>query len=198
MRPRSHHDGVTGARPAAGVAGPRPLHRRLWRPSSNAPPDSGPSQARLAGRDHLPEALAPGLLTIPWAAQAHSDPTDLTRPIADCLTTLGWGVSARNAAPISGAARMGETPTTRIAEFAHTHALRHGTLTCLCVPHDGAAYAGVPDATATTRCRSHEDDDTSSNARVPFPDHRDHQETPAGDPALSVIWPPPPAARQTR
>ena len=110
-------------------------------------------------------------------------------PRADGLTALKSGVSARNAASIPGAAPVGETPTTRNPGFAHTRALRHGALSCLCVPHDGAADAGVPDATATTRCRSHEDDGTSINARVPLPDHRDHQQTPADGPVAYTTGP---------
>ena len=98
-------------------------------------------------------------------------------------------VSARNAASISGAARVGETPTTRIPEFPHPHALRHAAFTCLCVPDDGAASAGIPDTTGTTCSRSDEDDGTSINARVPFPDHRDRQETPAGDPVAYPVGP---------
>ena len=135
-------------------------------------------------------------------------------PIVYGLISLERDGSARNAASISGAARVGETPTTRNPEFADTHALRHAAFTCLWVPDDGAADAGIPDATGTTCSRSDEDDSTSINARVPFPfpDHRDHQETladdpvaypmgprqapqdpqvEAGDPALSVTWPPP-------
>ena len=144
---------------------------------------------RLAGRDYLPEALAPGLLTIPCAVQTQSDPTDLASPIVDGLIALEWDVSARNAASISGAARVGETPTTHSPEFAHVRALRHATLTRLCVPDDGAADAGIPDAAGTTCSRSDEDDGTSSNARVPFPDHRDRQETPAGDPVAYPMGP---------
>ena len=157
-------------------------------------------------------ALAPGLLIIPWAVQAQSDPTDLTRPIVDGLVSSKWDASPRNAASNSGAARVGETPTTPIPEFAHTHPLRHAAFTRLCVPDDGAADAGIPHATGTTCSRSDEDDGTSIDARVPFSDHRDRQETPAGDPvayptgprqapqdpqveagdpALSVTWPPP-------
>ena len=136
---------------------------------------------RLAGRDYLPEALAPGLLIIPWAVQAQRDPTDLTSPIADGLIPLKSGVSARNAASIPGAARVGEMLTTGIPEFAHTHALRHSAFTCLCVPDDGAADAGLPDATGTTCPRSDEDDGASINARVPIP----------GYPALSFTTPPP-------
>ena len=167
---------------------------------------------RLAGRDYLPAALAAGLLIIPWAVQAQSDPTDLTGPIVYGLIALEWDVSARNAASISGAARVGETLTTRIPELADTHGLRHATFTCRWIPDDGAANAGIPDATGTTCSRSDEHGGTSINARVPFPNHRDHQETlagdpvaypigprqapqqpqvEAGDPALSVTWPPP-------
>ena len=105
---------------------------------------------RQAGRDYLPEALAPGLLIIPWAVQAQTDPTDLTRPLADGLISLEWDVSARSATSISGASRVDETPTTRLPEFAHTRALRHATFTCLCVPDDGAADVGNPDAKSTT------------------------------------------------
>ena len=108
---------------------------------------------------------------------------------------------------------MGETLTTRIPEFPHTHGLRHAAFTRLCVPDDGAADAGIPDATGTTRSRSDEDDGASIDARVPIPGYPDHPlETPAGgpvacpvgprqapqdpqveagDPALSVTWPPP-------
>ena len=100
-----------------------------------------------------------------------------------------WDVSARNAASISGVARVGETLTTRIPEFAHTRALRHAAFSRLCVPDDGAADAGIPDATVTTCSRSDEDDGTSSNARVPFLDHRDHQETLAGDPVAYPMGP---------
>ena len=101
-------------------------------------------------------------------------------------------------------------PTTRNPEFAHTHALRHAAFSRLCVPDDGAAGAGIPDATGTTCSRSDEDDGASINARgVPFPDSRDRQETPscgpvaypvgprqapqveAGYPAPNVTWPPP-------
>ena len=126
---------------------------------------------RLAGRDYLPATLAADLLIIPWAVQAQSDPTHLTGPIVDGLIALEWEVSARNAASTSGAARVGETPTTRILEFAETHRLRHATFTCRWIPHDGAADAGIPDATGTTCSRLDEDGGTSINARVPFPDH---------------------------
>ena len=85
---------------------------------------------RRAGRDNLPAALAAGLLIILWAVQAQSDPTDLTRPIVDGLISLEWDVSARNAASTSGAARVGETLTMHIPEFADTHGLRHATFTC--------------------------------------------------------------------
>ena len=146
------------------------------------PPRFSALSGRLAGRDYLPEALAPGLLTIPRAVQARSDPPDLADPIADCLIALKWDVSARNAASIPGAARVGEMLTTGIPEFAHTHALRHSAFTCLCVPDDGAADAGIPDATGTTCPRSDEDDGTSINARVPIPGYPDRPlETPAGD-----------------
>ena len=148
-----------------------------------------PLSGRLPGRDDLPAALAAGLLIIPWAVHAQSDPTDLTRPIADGLIALERDVSARNAASTSGAARVGETPTTRIPEFADTHGLRHATFTCRCIPDDGAADAGIPDATGTTCSRSDEDDGTSINARVPFPGHRDHQETLAGDPVAYPMGP---------
>ena len=98
-------------------------------------------------------------------------------------------VSARNAASISGAARVGQTPAPRIPEFPHTHGLRHTAFTRLCVPDDGAADAGVPDATGTTCSRSDEDDGRSINARVPFPNHVDRQETPAGDPVAYPVGP---------
>ena len=144
---------------------------------------------RLPGRDDLPAALAPGLLIIPWAVHAQSDPTDLTRPIVDGLIALERDVSARNAASISGAARVGQTLAPRIPEFADTHGLRHATFTCRWTPDDGAADAGVPDATGTTCSRSDEDGGASINARVPFPDHRDRQETPAGDPVAYPMGP---------
>ena len=150
------------------------------------PPPILDLSGRLAGRDYLPEALAPGLLIIPWAVQAQSDPTDLTRPIVDGLIALERDVSARNATSTSGAARVDET---LIPEFADTHGLRHATFTCRCIPHDGAADAGIPDATGTTCSRSDEDDGTSINARVPFPDHRDHPETLAGDPVAYPMGP---------
>ena len=143
---------------------------------------------RQAGRDYLPEALAPGRLTIPWAVQAQTDPTDLTRPLADGLISLEWDVSARSATSISGASRVDETPTTRLPEFAHTRALRHATFTCHRAV-GGAADAGTPDATGTTCSRSDEDDSTSANARVPLPDHRGRQETPAGDPVACSMGP---------
>ena len=143
---------------------------------------------RLPGRDDLPAALAAGLLIIPWAVHAQSDPTDLTGRLVDGLIALEWDFSARNAASISGAARV-ETLTTGIPEFADTHGLRHATSTCQCIPDDGAADAGIPDATATACSRSDEDDGTSINARVPFPDHRDRQETLAGDPVAYPMGP---------
>ena len=96
--------------------------------------------------------------------------------------------SARNAASISGAARVGETPTTRIPEFADTRALRYAILTCRRTP-DGAADAGIPDATGTTCSRSDEDDGTSTNARGLFPDRRDRQDTPAGGPVTYPTGP---------
>ena len=133
------------------------------------PPPTLTLSRRQAGRDYLPEALAPGRLTIPWAVQAQTEPTDLTRPIADGLISLEWDVSARSAASISGAARVGETPTTRIPGFVDAHRLNHAAFTCLYVPDDGAADAGIPDATGTTRSRSDEDGGSSSNARGPPP-----------------------------
>ena len=152
------------------------------------PPDFGP--LRPAGRDYLPEALAPGLLIIPWAVQAQSDPTDLARPIADGLIALEWDVSARNAASISCAARVGETLPTRIPQFADTPALRQAALTCLCVPDDGADDAGILEATGTTCSRSEEDDGTSINARVPIPGYPDRPlETPAGDAVAYPVGP---------
>ena len=182
------------------------------------PPRFSALSGWLAGRDYLPEALAPGLLIIPWAVQAQGDPTDLTRPIADGLIPLKSGVSPRNAASISGAARVGETLPTRIPEFANTHALRHAAFSRLCVPDDGADDAGLPDATGTTCSRSDEDDGASINARVPFHGYPDRPlETPAGDavaypvgprqapqdpqaeagdPAFSVTWPPPVAGNR--
>ena len=143
---------------------------------------------RLPGRDDLPAALAAALLIIPWAVQAQSEPTDLTRPLFAGLIALEWDVSARNAASTSGAARV-ETLTTGIPEFADTHRLRHATFTSRWTPDDGAADAGIPDVTGTTCSRSDEDGGTSINARVPFPDHRDHQETLAGDPVAYPMGP---------
>ena len=128
------------------------------------------------------------LMLIPGAVQAQSDPTDLTGPIVDGLIALERDVSARNAASTSGAARV-ETLTTGIPEFADTHRLRHVTFTSRCIPDDGAADAGIPDATGTTCSRSDEDGGTSINARVPFPDHRDHQEALAGDPVAYSMGP---------
>ena len=165
---------------------------------------------------HLPAALAAGLLIIPWAVQSHErlPPTCDRLPLVYGLIALEWDVSGPGTtASISGAARVGETLTTRISpEFADTHGLRHATFTCRWIPDDGAANAGIADATGTTCSRSDEHGGTSINARVPFPNHRDHQETlagdpvaypigphqapqqpqvEAGDPALSVTWPPP-------
>ena len=110
-------------------------------------------------------------------------------PTADGLISLEWHASARSAASISGAARVGETPTTRLPGFAHTRALRHAAFTCLGVPDDGAADDGIPDATGATCSRSDEDDGTSTNARVPFPDPRDRQETLAGGPVAYSTGP---------
>ena len=108
------------------------------------PPDFRPSQAGWRVVIASRAALAPRLLLIPWAVQAQSDPTNLTGPIVDGLIALDWDVSARNAASSSGAARVGETPTTRNPGFADTRVLlRHATFTCLCVPDDGAAAAGT-------------------------------------------------------
>ena len=70
----------------------------------------------------------------PPCTLAQSDPTDLTRPIVDGLIAVEWDGSARNAASTSGAARVGETLTTRIPEFADTHGLRHATFTCRWTP----------------------------------------------------------------
>ncbi len=212
----------------------RPVHARGTLSRTAAPAAAAPAalevavhgdlailalSGRQAGRDYLPETLAPDPLTIPGAVHAQSDPTDLTRPIVDGLIALEWDVSARNAASISGAARVGEAPAPRIPEFADAHGLRHATFTCRCTPDDGVADAGIPDATGTTCSRSDEDGGTSINARVPFPDHRDHQETfagdpvaypmgprqalrdlqvEAGDPALSVTSPPPVAGDRAR
>ncbi len=161
------------------------------------------------------------LLLIPWAHQAQSNPnapSDLAAAIVGGSIALEWEAPTQHAASISGAPRVGETLPTRIPEFAHTHALRHAAFTCLCVPDDGAADAGIPDATGTTCSRSDEDDGTSINAQVPFPDRLDRQETladgpvaypmgprqgpqdpqvEAGDPALSVTSPSPAAGDRT-
>ena len=132
------------------------------------------------------------LLLIPWAHQAQSNPTapsGLTAAIVGGSIALEWEAPAQHAASIPGTPQVGETLTTRIPEFADTHGLRHTTFTCRCIPHDGAAEAGIQDATGTTRSRSDEDDGTSINARVPFPDHRDRQETLAGGPVAHPIGP---------
>ena len=163
----------------------RPVHARGTVSRTTAPAVAAPIAPETASR-----RLAPlPMLIIPWAVHAQSDPTDLTRPIVDGPIPLEWDVSARNAASVPGAARVGETPTTPIPEFPHTHALRHATFNCLCAPDDGAADAGIPDATGTTCSRSDEDDGASSNARVPFHDHRDHQETLAGGPVAYPTGP---------
>ena len=132
------------------------------------------------------------LLLIPWAHQAQSNPnapSDLAAAIVGGSIALEWEAPTQHAASISGAARVDETLTTRIPEFAGTHALRHAAFSRLCVPDDGAVDAGIPDATGTTCSRSDEDDGASINARVPFPDHRDRQETPAGDPVAYPMRP---------
>ena len=46
--------------------------------------------------------LATLLLIIPWAVQAQSDPTDLTRPIVDGLIALEWDVPTENAEAVYG------------------------------------------------------------------------------------------------
>ena len=127
----------------------------------------------------------------PWPADhplGRPGPGRPPGPIVDGLISLERDGSARNAASTSGAARV-ETFTTGIPEFADTHGLRHATFTSRCIPDDGAADAGIPDATGTTGSRSDEDSGTSINARVPFPDHRDHQETLAGDPVAYPMGP---------
>ena len=134
-------------------------------------------------------SLAPSLLIIPWAVQAQSDPTDLTRPIVDGIISLEWDVSVRNAASVSGTARVGETLPTRNPGFPDAHGLNHAAFTCRWVSDDGTADAGIPDATGTTCSRPDEDDGTPINARVPFPDHLDRQETPAGDPVAYPMGP---------
>ena len=109
-----------------------------------------PRFSALAGRRRV--MIASGRLA-PWPADhplGRPGPERPPGPIADGLIALEWDVPARSAALISGAARVGETPTTRIPEFAHTRALRHATFTRLCVPDDGAADAGIPDAKSTT------------------------------------------------
>ena len=64
------------------------------------------------------------------------------------------------------------------------------TADCLCVPDDGAADAGIPDATGTTCSRSDEDDGASINARVPIPGYPDRPlETPAGDAVAYPVGP---------
>ena len=131
------------------------------------------------------------LLRIPGARQAQSNPnaaSDLAADYGGGRIALEWEAPTQGAASIPGTPQVG------------------GTLT-----------ADIPDATGTTCWRSDEDDGTSTNARVPFPDHRDRQETPAGDPvaypmgprqapqdshvtsvdpALGVTWPPPVAGDQ--
>ena len=127
----------------------------------------------------------------PWPADhplGRPGPGRPPGPIVDGLIALEWDVSDRNAASTSGAARV-ETFTTGIPEFAGTHRLRHVTFTSRWIRDDGAADAGIPDATGTTCSRSDEDDGASINARVPFPDHRDHQEALAGDPVAYPMGP---------
>ena len=88
-------DGATAPAVALHVALETAVHGGL---AQTSPPILALS-GRMAGHDYLPGGpLAPGLLIIPWAVQAQSDPTDLTRPIADGLIALEWDVSARNAA----------------------------------------------------------------------------------------------------
>ena len=127
----------------------------------------------------------------PWPADhplGRPGPERPPGPIVDGLISLEWDVSDRNAASTSGAARV-ETFTTGIPEFAGTHRLRHVTFTSRWIRDAGAADAGIPDATGTTCSRSDEDDGASINARVPFPDHRDHQEALAGDPVAYPMGP---------
>ena len=130
---------------------------------------------------------------------------------------LEWEAPTQHAASIPGTPQVGETPTANIPNVVDAHGLNHAAFTCRWVSDDGTANAGIPDATGTARSRSDEDDGTSSNARVPFPNHRDRQETLAGGPvahpmgprqapqdpqveagypALGVTWPPPVAGDQ--
>ena len=134
----------------------------------------------------------PLLLIIPWAHQAQSNPTapsDLAAAIVGGSIALEWDAPTQHAASIPGTPQVGETLTARIPEFADTHGLRHTTFTCRCIPHDGTADAGIPDATGTTCSRLDEDDGTSIDARVPFPDHRYHPEALAGGPVAYPIGP---------
>ena len=218
-RNKPAHAPETAGRPAAPAVA-APVASRVGALASDPPPpDFRPSQAGW-------RVMIISWRTSPWPADhppGRPGPERPHRPHQphSCRPHRpGAGdVSARNAASTSGVARVGETPTTRIPEFAHTDSLRHAAFTCLCVRDDGAADAGIPDATGTTCSRSDEDGGASSNARVPFPDHRDRQETlggcpvacpmgprraqrdpqvEAGIPALSVTKPPPVAGERAR
>ena len=159
------------------------------------------------------------LLLIPWAHQAQSNPTapsDLAAAIVGGSIALEWEAPAQHAASIPGTPQVGETLTANIPNVVDADGLRHAAFTCHRAM-GAAANAGIPDTTGTTCSRSDEDDGTSTDARVPFADHRDRQETLAGGPvaypmgprqapqdpqveagypAFSVTWPPPVAGDQ--
>ena len=125
------------------------------------------------------------LLRIPWTHQAQSNPnapSDLAAAIVGGSIALEWEAPTQHAASIPGTPQVGETLTANIPNVVDADGLTNATFTCRWVSDDGTANAGIPDASGTTCSRSDEDDGTSINARVPFPDRLDRQETPAGDP----------------
>ena len=133
------------------------------------------------------------LLLIPWAHQAQSNPTapsGLTAAIVGGRIALEWGAPTRYTASIPGTPQVGGTLTTRTSRtFVDAGGLHHAAFTCRRIPHDGAAEAGIQDATGITCSRSDEDDGMSTNARVPFADHRDRQETLASGPVAYPMGP---------
>ena len=158
------------------------------------------------------------LLRIPWTHQAQSNlnaPSDLAAIVGGHIA-LEWDAPTQRAASIPGTPQVGQTLTADIPNVVDAHGLNHAAFTCHRAV-GAAANAGIPDATGTTRSRSDEDDGRSTNARVPLPNHRDRQETPAGgpvahptgprqapqnpqveagDPALNVTWPQPVAGER--
>ena len=134
----------------------------------------------------------PLLLIIPWAHQAQSNPTapsDLAAAIVGGSIALEWDAPTQRAASIPDTPQVGETLTADIPNVVDADGLNHAAFTCRWVSDDGTANAGIQDATGTTCSRSDEDDGRSSKARVPFPDHRDRQETLAGGPVAHPIGP---------